>query len=66
MLDFYFTLDYSGLATTELSPGLHPGLHDAEFRHVAHNKRALEAAEPRARPLFQPPPPPHLTQSCKE
>jgi hypothetical protein len=66
MLDFSFTLDYSGLATTELSPGLHPRLHNAEFRHVTYDKRALEAAEPRARPLFQPPPPPHLRQSYKK
>jgi hypothetical protein len=73
MLDFYFALflpfpplDYPGLATTELSPRLHPRMHDAEFRHVTHDKRTLKAAEPRACPLFQPPPSPNLTQSYKE
>ena len=60
-----FPLD-SGLATTELSACGLPRSHDAEFRHVTHDKRALEAAEPRACPLFQPPPPPHLTQNYKE
>ena len=72
MLDFYFTsflpfapLD-SGLATTELSARGLPRSHDAELRHVTHDKRALEAAEPRACPLCQPPPPPHLTQNYTE
>ena len=72
MLDFYFTLFLpvppldSGLATTELSARGLPRSHDAELRHVTHDKRALEAAEPRACPLCQPPPPPHLAQNYKE
>jgi hypothetical protein len=56
----------SGLATTELQPRLLLRSHVAELRRVTHDKRALEAAESRAFSLYQPPPPPHLTQNYTE
>ena len=72
MLDFYFTLFLpvppldSGLATTELRPRVLPRNPNVELRPVTQDKRALEAAEPCACHLYQPPPPPHLTQNYKE
>ena len=55
----------SGLATTELRPRVLPRNPNVELRPVTQDTRALEAAEPCACHLDQPPPPPPLTQNYK-